>query len=48
MDDLHRAGHYDRMSDDVRTLTGQGPLSVQQFVRKNAAAFAASAKAKGA
>jgi hypothetical protein len=22
---------YDRMADDVRTLTGQGPLSVQDF-----------------
>jgi hypothetical protein len=39
MADLHRAGRYDRMSDDVRTLTGQVPLSVQDFVRKNAAAF---------
>jgi uncharacterized protein YbjT (DUF2867 family) len=45
MADLHRAGRYDRMSDDVRTLTGQGPLSVQEFVRKNASAFTASAKA---
>ena len=45
MGDLHRAGRYDRMSDDVRTLTGQAPLSVQEFVRKNAAAFTASAKA---
>ncbi len=45
MADLHRAGRYDRMSDDVLTLTGQRPLSVQEFVRKNAAAFTASAKA---
>jgi uncharacterized protein YbjT (DUF2867 family) len=44
MSDLHRAGRYDRMSDDVRTLTGQVPLSVQEFVRKNAAAFTAAAK----
>src|SRR5512132_4169175 len=44
MADLHRAGRYDRMSDDVFTLTGQGPLSVQEFVRKNAATFTASAK----
>jgi hypothetical protein len=44
MADLHRAGRYDRMSDDVRKLTGQAPLSVQEFVRKNAAAFTASAK----
>ncbi len=45
MADLHRAGRYDRMSDDVLTLTGQVPLSVQEFVRKNAATFIASAKA---
>jgi hypothetical protein len=32
------------MSDDVLTLTGQGPLSVQEFVRKNAAAFTALGK----
>src|SRR5262245_18065147 len=44
MADLHRAGRYDRMSDDVRTLTGQKPLSVQEFVRRNAATFAALAK----
>jgi hypothetical protein len=44
MADLHRAGRYDRMSDDVLTLTGKGPLSVQEFVRKNAAAFTASAR----
>ena len=42
--DLHRRGRFDRTSDDVRTLTGQGPVSVQDFVRKNAAAFTASAK----
>jgi uncharacterized protein YbjT (DUF2867 family) len=45
MADLHRAGRYDRMSDDVRTLTGQRPMSVQDFVRKNAATFTASVKA---
>jgi hypothetical protein len=44
MADLHRAGRYDRMSDDVRTLTGQAPLSVQEFVKKNAATFTASEK----
>jgi uncharacterized protein YbjT (DUF2867 family) len=44
MADLHRAGRYDRMSDDVRTLTGQGPLGVQEFVRKHAATFTASAQ----
>jgi uncharacterized protein YbjT (DUF2867 family) len=46
--DLHRAGRFDRTSDDVRTLTGQGPLSVQEFIRKNSAAFTASARAKEA
>jgi nucleoside-diphosphate-sugar epimerase len=45
MADLHRAGRFDRMSDDVRTLTGQGPLSVQEVVRMNAATFTASAGA---
>ncbi len=44
MADLHRAGRYDRMSEDVLTLTGQKPMSVQEFVRKNAAAFTPSAK----
>jgi uncharacterized protein YbjT (DUF2867 family) len=44
MADLHRAGRYDRMSDDVLTLTGQAPLSVQEFVRKNASKFTAAAK----
>ena len=44
MADLHRAGRYDRMSDDVLTLSGQAPLSVQDFVRKHAATFTASSK----
>jgi len=35
----------DRMSDDVFTLTGQKPLSMQDFVKKNAATFTDSAKA---
>lgn len=39
MADLHRVGRYDRMSEDVFTLTGQRPLSLQEFVRNNAAAF---------
>ncbi len=42
MADLHRAGRYDRMSGDVRALSGKAPLSVQEFVRKNAAAFTAA------
>jgi uncharacterized protein YbjT (DUF2867 family) len=45
MADLHRAGRYDRLSDDVLTLTGQMPMSMQDVVRKNAAAFTDSAKA---
>jgi uncharacterized protein YbjT (DUF2867 family) len=44
MADLHRAGRYDRMTDDVRTLTGQTPLSMQEFVRRNAETFTASGK----
>jgi hypothetical protein len=44
MANLHRAGRYDRMSDDVLTLSGQGPLSVQEFVTRNAATFNASGK----
>jgi uncharacterized protein YbjT (DUF2867 family) len=45
MADLHRAGRYDRMSNDVLTLTGQGPISLQEFIRKNAAVFTRPAKA---
>jgi glucoamylase len=45
MADLHRAGRYDRMSDDVLALTGQAPMSVQEFVSRNVAAFTASVKA---
>lgn len=44
MADLHRAGRYDRMSDDVRVLTGQRPLSVREFVGKHALKFTAQAK----
>jgi hypothetical protein len=45
MADLHRAGRYDRLSDDVHALTGKAPLRVEDFVRKNAATFTASAEA---
>jgi uncharacterized protein YbjT (DUF2867 family) len=44
MADLHRAGRYDRLSDDVFMLTGRRPLSVQEFVKKNAATFTSSPK----
>src|SRR3977135_3116136 len=43
MADLHRAGRFDRMSDEVLMLTGEQPLSVQEFVRKNAATFTTQA-----
>src|SRR5262249_20720806 len=45
MADMHRAGRFDRMSNDVLKLTGQEPLSLQEFVRKNAATFTPPAKA---
>ena len=44
MADLHRAGRYDRMSDDVRMLTEQEPLTVQEVISNNAAIFTVSAK----
>jgi len=44
MADLHRAGRYDRMSDDVTHANGARAADVQEFVRKNAATFTASAK----
>jgi len=43
MADLHRAGWFDRMSNEVLMLTGLAPLSVQEFVRNNAAAFTTQA-----
>ena len=42
---LHRAGRYDRLSPDVFTLTGKRPVSMEDFVKQNAATFTASAKA---
>jgi len=45
MADPHRAGRYDRMSGDVLSITGRGPLSVREFVRRNAAVFTASTAA---
>jgi uncharacterized protein YbjT (DUF2867 family) len=43
MADMHRAGRYDRVSDDVRMLTGRTPLTVQDVVRTNAELFAPAA-----
>jgi uncharacterized protein YbjT (DUF2867 family) len=48
MADLHRAGRYDRMSADVLAVTGRGPLSLKEFVKRNAAAFTAPAKEREA
>jgi hypothetical protein len=39
MADLHRAGRYDRMSDDVLTLIGKVPMSMREFVLKYSANF---------
>jgi uncharacterized protein YbjT (DUF2867 family) len=41
MAELHRAGRYDRLSDDVQKLTGQAPMTVRAFVERNVAAFTA-------
>jgi hypothetical protein len=37
--ELHRAGRYDRLSGDVVTVSAQSPMTVEQFVQKNAGAF---------
>jgi len=39
---LHRAGRFERMTDDVFALTGQQPLRLREFIRRNAALFTAS------
>jgi uncharacterized protein YbjT (DUF2867 family) len=39
---LHQQGRYDRLTNDVERLTGKAPLDVEQFVRRNAGAFAAT------
>jgi uncharacterized protein YbjT (DUF2867 family) len=36
---LHVQGRYDRLTDEVRLLTGQPAMSMYDFVRSNAAAF---------
>ncbi|MFM0092050.1 NAD(P)H-binding protein [Paraburkholderia sediminicola] len=42
MADLHRAGRYDRSTDDVLKLTGRNAMSVREFVRHHAEAFTAN------
>jgi len=44
MADLHRAGRFDRLTDEVQMLTGRPPLSVREFVRNNAAVFTMRAR----
>jgi uncharacterized protein YbjT (DUF2867 family) len=39
MAELHRVGRYDRMSNDVLSLTGQSPMTVGDFVRSNSSSF---------
>jgi len=41
---LHRAGRFDRLTDDVFALTGQQPLRLREFIRRNAATFTLSAE----
>jgi len=43
--DLHRAGRFDRTSDDVRTLTARATECGKSSSGKNAATFTPSAKA---
>jgi uncharacterized protein YbjT (DUF2867 family) len=42
MAELHAEGRYDRMTDDVLTLTGQAPTSMHEFVKQHAAEFTGS------
>jgi uncharacterized protein YbjT (DUF2867 family) len=39
MADMHRAGRFDRVSDNVLALTGTTPVGMQEFVRTHASAF---------
>jgi uncharacterized protein YbjT (DUF2867 family) len=48
MADLHRAGRFDRLTDDVLRLTGRPPVSVQEFVKNNAAVFTMQAPSMAA
>jgi hypothetical protein len=40
MAELHQDNRYNRFSNDVGRLTGMRPMSVREFVQKNAHAFA--------
>ena len=39
MGELHRAGRYDRMTDNVERVTGRPAMSVREFVALNADEF---------
>ena len=39
MGELHRAGRYDRLTDDVQRVTGRAAMSVREFVSLHADAF---------
>jgi hypothetical protein len=39
MAQLNRDQRYDRLTDDVRALTGQPAMSLREFVRKHASSF---------
>ena len=39
MADLTRQGRYDRMTDDLRKLTGEAPTTMGDFVKLHAAEF---------
>lgn len=43
MAQLHQENRYDRLSHDVEGLTGVPPISVREFVQRNALAFAPAA-----
>ena len=43
MAQLHRDNRYDRFSNDVERLTGIPPMSIREFVQRNAQAFAPAA-----
>jgi hypothetical protein len=43
MAELTRQNRYDRTSDDVVKLTGSPAMSLLEFVRRNASAYALSA-----
>jgi uncharacterized protein YbjT (DUF2867 family) len=47
MAQLNREGRYDRLTDDVARITGIAPMSLREFVQKNAADFNARPHSRG-